>query len=94
MEFRQNDQPAETILNAIKILLPSIEENQRSQMVDARKVDALDAMGNILIGVFENTDANNVFDETSRLGKFSIRYSLSQFTREATRHDFLKPILS
>ena len=75
LEFRQNDQPAETILNAIKILLPSIKENER--MTIAQKVDALEAIGNILIGVFENTDENYVFDETSRLGKISIRCSNS-----------------
>ena len=68
LEFRQNDQPAELILKAIQILLPQFNVNQ---ITFAQKVDALDAMENILIGKFENTDNNDVFDETSRLGMFS-----------------------
>ena len=75
LEFRQNDEPAETILNAIHILLPRFNENQLSQMTNSQKADALDTMGNILIGVFENTEDNDIFDETSRLGIFSIRNS-------------------
>ena len=39
-------------------------------MTYPEKVDALDAIENILIGKFENTDNNDVFDETSRLGMF------------------------
>ena len=57
------------ILKAIQILLPQFNVNQ---MTYAQKVDALDAMENLLIGKFENTDKNDVFDETSRLGMFSI----------------------
>ena len=68
LEFRQNDQPAELILKAIQILLPQFNVNQ---ITFAQKVDALDAMENILIGKFENTDNNDVFDETSRLGMFA-----------------------
>ena len=68
LEFRQNDQPAELILKAIQILLPQFNVNQ---ITFAQKIDALDAMENILIGKFENTDNNDVFDETSRLGMFS-----------------------
>ena len=47
LEFRQNDQPAELILKAIQILLPQFNVNQ---ITFAQKVDALDAMENILIG--------------------------------------------
>ena len=72
LEFRKNDEPAETILNAIQILVPHINKNQIRQMTKTQKIDTLDAMGNILIGVFENTNKNGVFDETSRLGMFSI----------------------
>ena len=92
LEFRQNDQPAETILNAIKILLPGIKQNQRRQMSIAQKVDALDAMGNILIGVFENTDENYVFDETSRLGKISIRCSLQEGNCFIRKSLWMKPL--
>lgn len=69
LEFRQNDQPAEMILKAIQILLPQFNVNQ---MTYAQKNDSLDVMENILIGKFENTDNNDVFDETSRLGMFSM----------------------
>ena len=69
LEFRQNDQPAEMILKAIQILLPQFNVNQ---MTYAQKNDSLDVMENILIGNFENTDNNDVFDETSRLGMFSM----------------------
>ena len=55
------------ILKAIQILLPQFNVNQ---MTYPEKVDALDAIENILIGKFENTDNNDVFDETSRLGMF------------------------
>ena len=92
LEFRQNDLPAEMILNAIQILLPQFNVNQ---MTYAQKVDALDAMENILIGKFENTDKNDVFDETSRLGMFSMWCSLSGFklkSFDATRSDFSESI--
>ena len=59
-------------MNAIHILLPRFNENQLSQMTNSQKADALDTMTNILIGVFENTEDNDIFDETSRLGNFSI----------------------
>ena len=57
------------ILKAIQILLPQFNVNQ---MTYAQKNDSLDVMENILIGKFENTDNNDVFDETSRLGMFSM----------------------
>ena len=40
-------------------------------MTNFQKMDALDAMKNILVGLFENTHNNIVFDETSQLGRFS-----------------------
>ena len=80
------------ILKAIQILLPRFNVNQ---MTYAQKVDALDAMENILIGKFENTDNNDVFDETSRLGMFSMWCSSSGFKLKsfhATRSDYSESI--
>ena len=64
-------------------------------MTYPEKVDALDAIENILIGKFENTDNNDVFDETSRLGMFPMWCTWSGFklkSFDATRSDFSESI--